>query len=332
MRRDIPLAMLFIVSLTVMASAQSGIGGGGGSSSSIGGGATIGPFSTYSACPLSAGTTQQIIGNNFTAFNTWDLNACNTTYAFNTLNPSTHIQSTLLGMQEQSGIPDIAVNAIHGQATATNPSGTGGLVEGVFGEADLWSGAAAGYTQVAGIVGTCEDHTGVITTDCAGGLFFTKNDATANGVGQQNGVHIQSNINAGTTTSNCGLCIDNQAGIATTNNWAIRTGTATHLWGDVFQSAGTKPTLTGTGACATSDTQVGGAWAGTFRCTGATAASTVTLTFDRTLTNGYVCNLQDETTRANIWGQTSQSPTTCVLTATSITQNDIMAFSAPGGY
>lgn len=95
-------------------------------------------------------------------------------------------------------------------------------------------------------------------------------------------------------------------------------------------SLGTVPTVTGTGACATITTQVGGSWAGSFKCTGTTGASTVTITFATTQANGYSCVVQDETTRANLLQQTSHTATTCVLTATSVTQNDVMAFSAIG--
>lgn len=93
-------------------------------------------------------------------------------------------------------------------------------------------------------------------------------------------------------------------------------------------SKGVFPTVTGTGACATNSTNVGGLWNGRFVCTGTTGASTVTLTFAITATSGWNCTAFDRTTRANLVEQTSDSQTTCVLTATSVTQNDVIQFTA----
>ena len=91
---------------------------------------------------------------------------------------------------------------------------------------------------------------------------------------------------------------------------------------------GTAATLTGTGACATITTQHGGSWAGDAKCTGTTGASTLTITTGITAPTGWVCHVQDETTRANLFQQTSNSQTACVLTVTSVTQNDVFVFSA----
>lgn len=98
----------------------------------------------------------------------------------------------------------------------------------------------------------------------------------------------------------------------------------------VLLARGPGATLSGTGACATITTQTGSALAGSAKCTGVTAASTLTITFATTAANGYSCNVQDETTRANALQQTSHTTTTCVLTATSITQNDVFVFTAVG--
>jgi hypothetical protein len=93
-------------------------------------------------------------------------------------------------------------------------------------------------------------------------------------------------------------------------------------------SNGTAAALTGTGACATITTQTGGAFAGSAKCTGTTGASTLTITPGLTAPNGWSCNVQDETTRANAFQQTSHTTTTCVLTVTSVTANDVFVFSA----
>jgi hypothetical protein len=91
-------------------------------------------------------------------------------------------------------------------------------------------------------------------------------------------------------------------------------------------AAGAAATLTGTGACATITTQSGGSWAGSAKCTGTTGASTLTIAPGTTAPNGWVCDVWDETTRANVFQQTSHSPTNCILTVTSVTQNDVFVF------
>jgi len=84
--------------------------------------------------------------------------------------------------------------------------------------------------------------------------------------------------------------------------------------------------VTGTGACATVTNVGGGSWAGSFKCTGTTGAATVTITFGLTAPLGCVCTANDLTTRANLLQQTAQTGSSCVLTATSVTQNDVFTF------
>lgn len=107
-----------------------------------------------------------------------------------------------------------------------------------------------------------------------------------------------------------------------------QTFTATQTFNTPPVAGGTAAGLTGTGACATFSTQSGGSWAGRATCTAATAASTLTITPGTTAPNGWMCNVQDQTTRANLLQQTSTNTTTCTLTATSVTQNDVFVFTA----
>jgi len=95
-------------------------------------------------------------------------------------------------------------------------------------------------------------------------------------------------------------------------------------------AGGTAAALTGTGACATITTQTGGSWGGRATCTGVTAASTFIITPGTTAPNGWSCEAFDQTTRANLLQQTSTTATACTLTATSITQNDVIVFRATG--
>jgi hypothetical protein len=87
-------------------------------------------------------------------------------------------------------------------------------------------------------------------------------------------------------------------------------------------AGGSTPTLSGT--CTTS-TQVGGNTAGSFEasCT----AQTVIVTFATTAPNGWVCNAQDETTPADTLTQTAHSTTSCTLSGTTAS-NDNVVFSA----
>ena len=96
-------------------------------------------------------------------------------------------------------------------------------------------------------------------------------------------------------------------------------------------AVGPVPTLTGTGACGTigskAPASVGGN-AGTFACTGVTAASTITITFPYIAPNGWNCNASDQTTVADKPNQTSTTTSTCVLTTAATVQNDVISWSA----
>jgi hypothetical protein len=92
-----------------------------------------------------------------------------------------------------------------------------------------------------------------------------------------------------------------------------------------FTSGGALPTLTGTGACATITTQAGGSTAGTFKCTGTTGASTVTLTLGPTAPNGWTCWANDITHTLS-GSQSTASATAPVMTFSSVTANDVLNF------
>lgn len=94
-------------------------------------------------------------------------------------------------------------------------------------------------------------------------------------------------------------------------------------------SGGTQATITGTGACATHDTQAGGAFAGNVRCTSGTAASTIIITPGTTAPNGWSCYGSDNTSGHELAGaQTGGSQTNCTLKFSSVTLNDFINFGA----
>lgn len=117
------------------------------------------------------------------------------------------------------------------------------------------------------------------------------------------------------------------AGVTSADTGTVGNGSGV-MRAAAFRSSGTAAALTGTGACATFGAQTGGSTMGQSSCASATAASTLTITPGTTAPNGWVCYVQDETTRANLFQQTSHTTTACTLTATSVTQNDVFVFSA----
>lgn len=111
---------------------------------------------------------------------------------------------------------------------------------------------------------------------------------------------------------------------------ANATGTAT--FGSAVISGGTVFAIaSGTGACATSSTLVGGSHAGHFTCTGTTGASTVTLTLPA-VTNAYSCYGRDITTPTTVTQTGALSTTSVTLTLTSVTANDVVQFGCPTAY
>ncbi len=108
---------------------------------------------------------------------------------------------------------------------------------------------------------------------------------------------------------------------------------ANTLVGGYITSGGTKFTIaSGTGACATTSTTVGGAIAGHFTCTGSTGASTVTLTMGTAVSNAYICGGRDITNATTVTQTGALSTTAVTLTLTSVTANDVIQFSCPMSY
>lgn len=158
-------------------------------------------------------------------------------------------------------------------------------------------------------------------------------DMTNNGVAMR----FQTNsLNINSTTASFGLggalSPDGNISRLAAASLAVGNGTTGNTTGKItaaaFVSGGAAAGLTGTGACATISTQTGGSMAGRATCTGTTGASTFTITPGTTAPNGWVCNVQDQTTRANLLQQTATVAASCTLTATSVTQNDVVVFTA----
>jgi hypothetical protein len=197
-----------------------------------------------------------------------------------------------------------------------------------------------GFTTVATQTGTPNSFdwmvflihgTALICTiyDSAGNIVVSGTDTTI-----QNGLPGLS-LNDSVSTANA--VVDNWSGgsiygdgssaTQQTQFWA-----ASQFFASPPISSGVGPTLTGTGACATGSitTQLGGAWGGSFKCTGTTGASTITLTFALTAPNGWnLTNAWDQTTVANSLHQNpGGSQTTLIIGAGTVTQNDVINWGA----
>lgn len=163
--------------------------------------------------------------------------------------------------------------------------------------------------------------TGIHQTQC------NPNGPCSNGVP----VGFTGDYSAGRTTSSGAVFFGASTnsidfGLTTSGRFTVAGGAAQYNFPLI--STGTAAPLTGTGACATITTQTGGSWAGRATCTGTTGASTLTITPGITAPNGWICNVQDQTTRANLFQQTATVAASCTLTVTSVTQNDVFVFSA----
>lgn len=93
-------------------------------------------------------------------------------------------------------------------------------------------------------------------------------------------------------------------------------------------AGGAQPVVTGTGACATSDTPLGGMWSGSIRCTGAGGAATITFTFPVTATNFWKCEAYDATTFTDPLVHGTHNNASCTFSAAALAQNDVVSFSA----
>lgn len=95
--------------------------------------------------------------------------------------------------------------------------------------------------------------------------------------------------------------------------------------GASFTASGSAATLSGTGACASRDSQSGGATAGQVQCTGTTGPSTLTITTGSTAPHGWSCWASD-ITHTSAGSQSTASARAPVISFTSVTANDVLTF------
>jgi hypothetical protein len=136
-------------------------------------------------------------------------------------------------------------------------------------------------------------------------------------------------VSGGTNSSDLAVKVNNAANTATI--FKIDYLGDTTIGGAHISAGTTFSVASGTGACATTGTIVGGAIAGNFTCTGTTGASTVTLTLP-SVTHGYVCYGRDVTTPTALTQTGAISTTSVTLTMTSVSANDVIQFGCSISY
>lgn len=197
-----------------------------------------------------------------------------------------------------------------------------------------WTGAASANTdwEIFGLPSSATTSFLVFGTSINGGAYNTSASLGPTAVWAGEAFSVSA---GGQTPGTCGNCFY----LANANNPSISAGSAqVASYQSTFAkvlvpliSAGTTFAFaSGTGACATTSTLVGGVQAGNITCTGTTGASTLTLTLAAT-TTAYSCVTRDVTTGADTGAQTGAISTTSVtFTYTAVAANDVIQFSCLG--
>jgi hypothetical protein len=111
---------------------------------------------------------------------------------------------------------------------------------------------------------------------------------------------------------------------ATPNAQAIPSGITT-AW--IAANNSNRPTVTGTGTCATSSTPLGGTSLGSIVCTGTSGAATITFTFPVTATDFWFCDIPiDKTTPGDLFTRGAFTNNSCSFNAAALVQNDVIVF------
>lgn len=133
-------------------------------------------------------------------------------------------------------------------------------------------------------------------------------------------------VSGGTGASDGNLSLN--ALVITLTAGAVQASGAVNV-GGVLKSNGTTFTLgTGTGACATSSTLVGGEIAGSFKCTGTAGASTQIINLPVT-SNGFHCSASDATSGV-AWANQIGSASTGKIAGSVATSGDVITFFCMG--
>jgi hypothetical protein len=197
---------------------------------------------------------------------------------------------------------------------------------------EWWSGSASVPTDwiIYGLPVSATSSFLVFGTSINGGAYNTSASINPNGVIGASGF----NPGGGVSVANCTNCYY----LAGANNPAVgANGVEVFSYTSTVNSslkplasAGTAFTVaSGTGACATTSTVVGGVQAGHFTCTGTTGASTVTLALAATTTS-WSCVGRDITTPTSVTQTGALSTTAVTLTLTSVTASDVVEFHCLG--
>jgi hypothetical protein len=161
-----------------------------------------------------------------------------------------------------------------------------------------------------------------------GGAYSTSFSASTAGALSAN----QFNLNSASGTPQDGMYLagsNNTAFSANATEVLSLLSTSVSVLKPLISTGTTFTVASGTGACATTSTLVGGVQAGHFTCTGTTGASTVTLTLAATTTS-WSCVGRDITTPTGVTQTGALSTTAVTLTLTSVTASDVVEFHCLG--
>jgi hypothetical protein len=203
--------------------------------------------------------------------------------------------------------------------------------------------ASGSYTYTVAFYDAFSTAVGVDTTLASPGASVTLNGSNCASVTQptrpagavywsifRNGYGAAANKSCGLTPVSTTTVLDENSsacgqGSPAQNTTVVSGLGATQAVLPAIGAVGSAPTLSGTGACATTGTQLG-SWTGSFACTGTTGASTVTITFATTAPHGWNCVASDQTQGA-LMPQSGNSTTSCTLSG-SVTASDVIVFTA----
>lgn len=255
-----------------------------------------------------------------------------------------NLSGTTLTATGSSGILTTGLTLTNAANAYTQTSTGLSITSGTTGFGRNITGTVNDASAVDGII----DFANITCTLCTATSYFV--DWQAGGVSQfkvsTTGTVTMVALNATTSASAHGFiptastAITNGMNLPATNTIGLVANSTsvetisstldTHLTAVI--SGGTPFTVaSGTGACATSSTLVGGVQAGHLTCTGTTGASTVTLTL-AAATHGYFCGGRDVTTPTTVTQTGAISATSVTLTLASVTANDVIQFGCGIGY
>jgi hypothetical protein len=206
----------------------------------------------------------------------------------------------------------------HAVLATVNAFATNWLNHNIY-STPTWSGSSGSILAAAGTaVRITEDSTNDPTQD----LLFQASSGGTTLNGYNGALLLGDNGNNAITDGGSGT--PKTAAVFSPRPSAISSpsGTTTGF----IAAGGAQAVLTGTGACVSPTTQIGGAWAGSVICPGTTGASTLIITPGFLAQNGWSC-WGNDITAGTAMVQSAVSANSCTLKGT-VTASDVITFGA----